>query len=68
VHNEQVEHCQDNHTVIVEEIRGGRVGRAQTMLRRHIRETLDAYLQASRNAAPARAPRPAPHQHAAGAR
>jgi DNA-binding GntR family transcriptional regulator len=48
--NEQVEHCQDNHAVIVEQIREGNVGKAQTTLKRHIRETLDAYLEASRGA------------------
>jgi DNA-binding GntR family transcriptional regulator len=59
--NEQVEHCQHNHAVIVEQVRNGRVGRAQTTLRRHIRDTLDAYLQASRSASPAtRAPSPLP--------
>ena len=46
-HNDQVEHCQDNHAVIVAQIREGNVGRAQTTLRRHIRDTLDAYLEAS---------------------
>lgn len=46
--NEQIEHCQDNHSVIVEQIREGNAGKAQTTLKRHIRDTLDAYLQASR--------------------
>ena len=46
-HNEQVEHCQHNHAVIVEQIREGSIGRAQTTLKRHIRDTLDAYLEAS---------------------
>ncbi|HEU0201611.1 MAG TPA: GntR family transcriptional regulator [Burkholderiaceae bacterium] len=49
--NDQVEHCQDNHAVIVEQIREGNVGKAQTTLKRHIRETLDAYLEASHGAA-----------------
>jgi DNA-binding GntR family transcriptional regulator len=48
--NEQVEHCQDNHVVIVDQIRDGNVGKAQTTLKRHIRETYDAYIQASRTA------------------
>lgn len=51
--NEQVEHCQANHAVIVEQIREGNVGKAQTTLKRHIRETEDAYLQASRATASA---------------
>jgi DNA-binding GntR family transcriptional regulator len=46
--NEQIAHCQDNHAVIVEQIREGNVGKAQTTLKRHIRDTLDAYLDASR--------------------
>jgi DNA-binding GntR family transcriptional regulator len=45
--NEQIRHCQHNHAVIVEQIREGNVGRAQTTLKRHIRDTLDAYLEAS---------------------
>jgi DNA-binding GntR family transcriptional regulator len=46
--NDQITHCQDNHAVIVEQIREGNVGKAQTTLKRHIRDTLDAYLEASR--------------------
>jgi DNA-binding GntR family transcriptional regulator len=46
--NAQIEHCQDNHAVIVAQIREGNVGKAQTTLRRHIRDTRDAYLEASR--------------------
>jgi DNA-binding GntR family transcriptional regulator len=49
--NEQIEHCQDNHAVIVAHIREGNAGRAQTTLRRHIRDTLDAYLEATRASA-----------------
>ena len=57
VHNTQVEHCQGNHAVIVDQIREGNVGKAQTTLKRHIRETLNAYLEASHveAAAPRRA-------------
>jgi DNA-binding GntR family transcriptional regulator len=47
--NEQITHCQDNHAVIVDQIREGNVGKAQTTLKRHIRDTLDAYLEASRH-------------------
>lgn len=58
-HNSQVEHCQHNHAVIVDQIREGNVGRAQTTLKRHIRDTLQAYLEASRaEAVPAVAARP----------
>jgi DNA-binding GntR family transcriptional regulator len=46
--NEQIEHCQDNHAVIVAHIREGSAAKAQTTLRRHIRDTLDAYLEATR--------------------
>lgn len=52
-HNEQVEHCQHNHAVIVEQVREGGVGRAQTTLKRHIRDTLAAYLEAGRRDVPA---------------
>ena len=51
--NAQVEHCQDNHAVILEQIREASVTKAQATLKRHIRETEDAYLQASRATAPA---------------
>lgn len=49
--NDQVEHCQDNHAVILEQIREASVAKAQATLRRHIRDTEDAYLQASRSQA-----------------
>jgi DNA-binding GntR family transcriptional regulator len=56
-HNAQVEHCQHNHAVIVDQIREGNVGRAQTTLKRHIRDTQEAYLEASRHeTVPAAAP------------
>ena len=48
--DEQIEHCQDNHAVIVAQIRERNAGKAQTTLRRHIRDTLDAYLAATRSA------------------
>jgi DNA-binding GntR family transcriptional regulator len=44
--NEQIEHCQANHAIIVKQIREGKLGQAQAILRRHIRDTRDAYLQA----------------------
>jgi DNA-binding GntR family transcriptional regulator len=56
--NDQVEHCQDNHALILEQIREASVGRAQTTLKRHIRDTEEAYLQASRSTG-ARLPQPA---------
>ena len=46
VNSEQIEHCQANHAIIVKQIREGRLGQAQTILKRHIRDTQDAYLQA----------------------
>lgn len=58
--NEQVEHCQHNHAVIVEQIREGGIGRAQTTLKRHIRDTLAAYLEASRHKTPGLGQAPAP--------
>lgn len=48
--NEQVEHCRHNHAVIVAEIRAGSIARAQSTLKRHIRGTQDAYLEACRHA------------------
>lgn len=45
--NEQIEHCQANHAIIVKQIREGRLSQAQTILKRHIHDTQDAYLQAS---------------------
>src|SRR5512144_20627 len=44
--SEQITHCQRNHAVIVRQIRQGNVGKAQTTLKRHIRDTQDAYLEA----------------------
>jgi DNA-binding GntR family transcriptional regulator len=46
--SEQIEHCQANHATIVKQIREGKLSQAQAILRRHIRDTQDAYLQASR--------------------
>ena len=43
---EQISACQGHHAVIVDRIREGRVGQAQTLLRHHIRDTQEAYLQA----------------------
>lgn len=43
--NEQIEHCQANHAIIVKQIREGKLGQAQTILKRHIRDTQAAYLQ-----------------------
>lgn len=51
VNSEQIEHCQSNHAIIVKQIREGRLGQAQTILKRHIRDTQDAYLQAGGGAA-----------------
>ena len=45
-HNEQISECQQNHAVIVERMREGKVAQAQTLLKQHIRETQEAYLQA----------------------
>lgn len=45
--NEHIEHCQANHATIVKQIREGKLAQAQTMLKRHIRDTQDAYLKAS---------------------
>lgn len=49
--NAEIEHCQDNHALIVAQIREGSAGKAQTTLRRHIRDTLVAYLEATRASA-----------------
>jgi DNA-binding GntR family transcriptional regulator len=46
--NDQILHCQDNHSVIVTQIRDANISKAQTTLKRHIRNTQEAYLQASR--------------------
>jgi len=56
--NEQIEHCQANHATIVKQICEGKLGPAQTILKHHIRDTLQAYLEAGR-AAPAPKTRPA---------
>ena len=48
VENEQITHCQHNHAVIIRQIREGSVAKAQATLRHHIRDTLNAYLEASR--------------------
>lgn len=44
--NEQLAHCQTNHAIIIKNIRDGKLAQAQTMLKRHIRDTQDAYLEA----------------------
>ena len=44
--SEQIEHCQANHAMIVKQIREGKLGQAQTILKRHIRDTQEAYLKA----------------------
>lgn len=44
--NKQISGCQDHHSVIVDRVREGKVGQAQTLLRHHIRDTQEAYLQA----------------------
>lgn len=46
--SEQIEHCQANHATILKQIREGRLGQAQTILKRHIRDTQKAYLEAGR--------------------
>jgi DNA-binding GntR family transcriptional regulator len=46
--SQQVEHCEADHGVIADQIRKGNVTGAQATLRRHIGETKDTYLQASR--------------------
>ncbi len=58
VNSEQIEHCQANHATIVKQICEGKLGPAQTILKHHIRDTLQAYLEAGR-AAPAPKTRPA---------
>lgn len=45
--HEQISQCQKNHAVIVERVREGKVGQAQTLLKQHIRQTQEAYLQAA---------------------
>lgn len=49
--SEQIEHCQTNHTVIVKQIRDGKLSQAQAILTSHIRDTQAAYLSVSRVAA-----------------
>ena len=46
VNSEQIEHCQSNHATIVKQIREGKLAQAQTILKSHIRDTQEAYLQA----------------------
>jgi DNA-binding GntR family transcriptional regulator len=48
VNSEQIEHCQSNHAIIVKHIREGKLARAQTILKCHIRDTQEAYLEAGR--------------------
>jgi DNA-binding GntR family transcriptional regulator len=50
-HNEHIADCQDNHALLVERMREGKVAQAQALLRHHIRDTQDAYLQAGAEAA-----------------
>ncbi len=52
VENEQVTHCQDNHSIVVAAIRNLDTRRAQALLRDHIQSTRDAYLIASRSRVP----------------
>ena len=47
--DDEVSHCNDNHQLVVDEIRSGTVAKAQKLLREHIRNTQDAYLAASSN-------------------
>ena len=51
-HDEQVDHCQQNHAAIVDLLRAGRVNATQRALALHIRDTLASYRGAS-NAADA---------------
>jgi len=46
--NDRVDHCQENHAVIVALVRAGKVGAAQKALALHIRDTRESYLEASR--------------------
>jgi DNA-binding GntR family transcriptional regulator len=41
--NEQVDHCQQNHTAIVNLMRDGRIAPTQRALALHIRDTLESY-------------------------
>jgi DNA-binding GntR family transcriptional regulator len=56
--NDRVAHCQENHAVIVTQVRKRNVERAQVLLSRHIRDTLEAYLEAGRNTAALSQPLP----------
>jgi DNA-binding GntR family transcriptional regulator len=49
VGDEQVEHCQQNHTRIVARVAEGDARRAASALREHVLSTQDSYLAASRN-------------------
>ena len=53
--NKQISGCQDHHAVIVDRVREGKVGQAQTLLRHHIRDTQEAYLQAGAQSTPSAA-------------
>ncbi len=53
--NQLTEHCQANHAVIVKQLKSGNLAQAQATLKHHIRDTLDAYFQASRTHAAAEA-------------
>jgi len=55
VNSEQIEHCQAKHATILRQIRSGKLGQAQTILKRHIRDTQTAYLEAGRATHPAQA-------------
>jgi len=44
--HEQLVHCQTNHAAIVTQVRNGRLNQAQAILKHHIRDTQDAYLEA----------------------
>ena len=44
--HEQLVHCQSNHAAIVAQVRDGRLTQAQAILKQHIRDTQDAYLEA----------------------
>lgn len=47
VDNEDVEHCQQNHSRLVARIAAGELRRAQALLRAHILSTQESYLKAS---------------------
>ena len=50
--DEQVNHCQENHGVLVEAIRNMETRKAQSILRAHIQSTRDSYLIARSSVAP----------------